>query len=125
MSFIFKLLLHILISAGVLWIIDIYLFGDLFSITGEGLERYLVVAFMFGLLNIFVKPILKLLLLPVKILTLGLAGLAVNGILLAIIAFILTTFEVGAATIVVQSWVTYLFVGVVISVANTLVHWID
>lgn len=124
MSFILKLLVHTLISAGVLWLVDSYLFTNSFAITGEGIERYAIVALLFGILNVFVKPVLKLLLLPVRVLTLGLAGLAVNGILLAIVAFVLNAAEAPVA-MEVESWVTYVFVGIVISLANAVVHWFN
>lgn len=125
MSFLLRLAIHVFISAVALWGIDIYLFGEAFSIVGEGPERYVIVALMFGLLNVFVRPVLKVLLLPIKVLTLGLAGLAVNGILLALIAVALEVFQIGGASMAVESWVTYLFVGIVMSIVNTVVHWAD
>lgn len=118
------MIVHTLISAGVLWVIDHYLFINSFTITGEGVERYAIVALLFGILNVFVKPVLKLLLLPIKVLTLGLAGLAVNGILLALVAFVLNAADASVA-LEVQSWVTYVFVGIVISLANAVVHWFN
>ncbi|NCP67904.1 phage holin family protein [bacterium] len=123
MGFLFRLVFHILISAAILWVIDMYIFSDSFAITGEGFGKYALVAFLFGILNITVKPILKLFLLPVQIITLGLVGLLVNGILLAIIAFLLNSVGIGDTTIFVESWITYIWVGIVISLANMVVHW--
>lgn len=108
-----------------MWLIDNYLFGDSFSITGEGIERYALVAVLFGLLNIFVKPILNLFLLPVKIITLGLAGLLVNGILLAIVAFLLNDIGLSEANIQAESWVTFIFVGIILSLANMVINWFE
>lgn len=48
----------------------------------------LVVAVIFGLVNAFVKPAVKLLSLPLNLLTLGLFGLIVNAALLLLVAWL-------------------------------------
>jgi putative membrane protein len=123
MNFLFKLVFHILISAGILWLIDQYIFVESFAIIGEGFWKYALVAFLFGVLNVTIKPILNLFLLPVQVITLGLVGLLVNGILLAIIAFILNDVGLSQTTIMVETWGTYIWGGIVISFANMVVHW--
>ena len=47
-----------------------------------------MVAVIFGLVNAFVKPAVKLLSLPLNLLTLGLFGLVVNGFLLLLVAWL-------------------------------------
>ena len=58
-----------------------------------------VVAIVVGLANALVKPVLKILTLPVSLITLGLSGLIVNGVVLLGVAFIAEklkiTFTVG------------------------------
>lgn len=58
-----------------------------------------VVAVVIGLANALVKPVLKILTLPVSLITLGLSGLIVNGVVLLGVAFIAEklkiTFTVG------------------------------
>ena len=125
MGFILKLAVHILVSAGAIYLIDVYIFGEAFSITGEGYERYIAIAIMLGLMNVLVKPLLKILLIPIKILTLGFAGLAVNGIILGMLSYALALFEVSAVGIEVDSWITYLFAGMAIGFANMIVNWFD
>ena len=46
------------------------------------------VAVIFGVVNAFIKPIVKLLSLPLTIMTLGLFGLVVNGALLLLVAWL-------------------------------------
>lgn len=60
-----------------------------------GLWDVLLVAFVFGLLNAVLKPVLLLLSLPFLIVTLGLFALVVNAIMLLITANLLDDFAVS------------------------------
>lgn len=75
MSLLFKLL----INAAALWLAARYVQGITFTGTWTSL---LVVALIFGAINVFLKPILKLLSLPIRLLTLGLFTLVINAGLL-------------------------------------------
>lgn len=66
-----------------------------FEVDG-GVFSYLWLAFVFGLVNAIVGPILRLISLPLTLLTLGLFGLVVNGILIAIVAGLTSALEVGS-----------------------------
>jgi len=123
MGFLFRLIVHILISAVVFYVLDQYVFPGSFSIEGSDLMRYVWVALLFGLLNTFIKPLLKLFMLPVQMLTLGAAGLAINGILVALLAFGLNALELQSVSVVVDHWFTYFVVGIVLGLTNTIIHW--
>jgi putative membrane protein len=60
-----------------------------------GVGTLLWVAFLFGLVNAILGPILHLLSLPLTVLTLGLFALVVNGLLLAITAGLTNDLDVG------------------------------
>jgi putative membrane protein len=60
-----------------------------------GLGSLLVVALIFALVHLFLGPILKLLTLPLTVVTFGLFLLVVNGILLAITAGLSDNLDVG------------------------------
>ena len=80
-----RLILKLLINALALW-----LAGELVSginLRGDFWE-ILLVALVFGLVNTFIKPILKLLSFPVIMLTLGLFTLIINTGMLALTAAI-------------------------------------
>jgi putative membrane protein len=53
------------------------------------------IAFIFGLVNALIGPIIRLLSLPLTTITFGLFGLVVNGVLLAITAGIADNLDVG------------------------------
>ena len=74
-----RFLLRLLINAAALWVAVRIVPG----ITYEGgTLPFLGVALVFGLVNAFIRPILKLLTLPIIFLTLGLFALVINGLML-------------------------------------------
>jgi putative membrane protein len=78
-----RLILKLLINAAALWaagelISGINLEGDFWTI--------LLVALIFGLVNTFIKPILKVLSFPVILLTIGLFTLVINAAMLGLTA---------------------------------------
>ena len=79
MNFIIK----VLVNAAALWVAARFVPG--IDLTAD-IWQILLIALVFGLINTFLKPILKILSLPVILLTLGLFAIIVNVILLAITA---------------------------------------
>ncbi len=79
------IIVRVVVNGAALWIttqvVPDLSFGSNPEVTGV-----LGVAVVFGLVNAFVKPILSLLSLPLSIMTLGLFGLVVNGVLLLVVA---------------------------------------
>ena len=123
MGFIGRLVFHILATALVFWAIETYVFPGSFVILGGGIERYAIVAVLFGVLNTFIKPLLKLVMLPVQFFTLGFAGLAINGLLLISLVFIIGALEVTSISVMVDHWIMYFVVGLIVGFANTVIHW--
>lgn len=60
-----------------------------------GLFTLLGIAIVFGLVNALIGPVLRLISLPLRIITLGLFSLVVNGALLAITAGLTDSLDVG------------------------------
>lgn len=75
----------------------------------------LVVAAVFTLINLFVAPVVKLLSLPFIIITLGLALLVINALLLLLTDWVTGAFDVSF--VVTGFWVA-LFGSIVISLVN-------
>jgi putative membrane protein len=80
-----------------------------------GVWSLIVVALMFGLVNAVVGPVLRLLTLPITLVTFGLFALVVNGILLAVTAGWSDTLDVGGPLQTVAA-------ALVISVFSSLLH---
>jgi len=58
-------------------------------------QTLFVVAILLGVVNVFVKPILVLLTLPLTIITLGLFVLVINGLLVLLVGAIVPGFEIS------------------------------
>ena len=108
-------LVRLLITALGLWIADQLLPGIVFTSTGA----LIVSALLLGVVNAVIRPILLILTLPLTVLTLGLFILVVNGISLALVAWLVPGFQIaglaaatlGAIIVGLTSWVASAFVG--------------
>jgi putative membrane protein len=65
------------------------------GVSALGVRDLLLVATIFGVLNVIIKPILKLLTCPLQVLTLGLFTLILNGLLLWLTSWMASQFGVG------------------------------
>ena len=87
MNLIIRLLINGLIIMGLAW-----------ALPGIEVESYwtaLIVAVILGLLNIFVKPILVILTIPVTILTLGLFLFVINALIIMLAGYMIDGFTVN------------------------------
>lgn len=85
-NFLVKTLANAGALAVAVWVLDkITLTGDS---TGKKVGTLILVALIFGLVNVIVKPIVKLLTFPLFILTLGLITLIVNALMLLLTSWL-------------------------------------
>lgn len=85
-NFLVKTLANAGALAVAVWVLDkITLTGDS---TGKKVGTLILVALIFGLVNVIVKPIVKLLTFPLFILTLGLITLVVNALMLLLTSWL-------------------------------------
>lgn len=75
----------------------------------------IVLAVVLGIFNIFLKPVLFILTLPITILTLGLFSLVINALLVMLADLLVPGFSIGGF------WVALLF-SVVVSIVNAFFH---
>jgi putative membrane protein len=90
------LLVHLIISALLLALVDYFIDG----ITIAGFGYALIAAIVLGLVNAVIRPVLVLLTLPITIITLGLFLLVINAVMMLLAAAFAPGFEVdgfGAA----------------------------
>lgn len=118
-----RFILHILANAIALYF-SVQLLNGNFIITGNW-KGYLIAALIFGVLNGFVKPILKIITLPFVFITAGLFTFIINMFLawFAKYSLDILSFE-NVAILVKEGWVTYLYIGILMSMANILIHWL-
>ncbi len=85
-------------TALALWVTSL-IYSDISFGRHPQIWQVVVVAIVVGLANALVKPVLKMLTFPISLLTLGLSGLIVNGVVLLGVAYIAEklkiTFTIG------------------------------
>src|SRR4051812_22927151 len=75
----------------------------------------LVLAVLLGLINVFIKPILNLLTLPLNIVTLGIFSLILNALIIMLLGHFVPNFSVAGF------WSAFFF-SIVVSLINALFH---
>ena len=105
-----KLLIRILVTALLVMILSYLMKG----VTVDGVTTALTVAIVLGLLNLFVKPVLVLLTLPVTFFTLGLFLLVINALIIMLCDHFVDGFEV-------RSFLTALFFSILLSLSQSIV----
>jgi putative membrane protein len=108
-----NLLLRILITSGLVLLIAHFMPG----VHVASFTTALIVAIVLGLLNIFIKPILVILTLPVTILTLGLFLLVINALIILLCTNIVGGFSV-------DSFWTALIFSIVLSLLQSIMNGI-
>jgi len=81
-----------------------------------------IVAIVFGLVNAFVRPIVKLFTLPLTIATLGLFTLVINTLMLLLVSWLNVGLEFTGSG-VVQNSISAFLASIVITIVSTLLSW--
>ncbi|GAB3107132.1 phage holin family protein [Streptomyces calidiresistens] len=107
-----KFIANALALATAVWLVGGITLGDEGADTGSRVLTLVIVALIFGLVNLFVKPVLQFFALPLLILTLGLFALVINALML-----MLTGWLAGSAFQVDGFW-SALLGGLIISIVT-------
>lgn len=116
-----KFIISIILNAVALF--GVTLFIPEITYTG-GPIFFIIGGLVLGILNGVVKPILKLLTLPLQILTLGLSLVFLNGIIFWIFKVIIDTIVIDGVTLQVATVKTYFLAGFVFGLINWFEHLI-
>ena len=112
--------IQILINAGALYVADFLIGGITFS--GEW-WKFLLVALAFSLLNTYIRPILRILTLPISVITLGIFLLVINAAMLLLtsaisdqltLGFHVADFGaafLGAIVVAIVGWILSMVIG--------------
>lgn len=113
MNFLVKTIANAAALAVAIWLLaDITLTGDS---TGRKALTLVLVALVFGIVNVLVKPVVKLLTLPLFILTLGLFTLVVNALMLLLTSWLADKLDLSFH---VEGFWTAVLGGLIISVVS-------
>jgi len=108
-----RFLLRLLFTLLGLWLATKLLTG--FVVVG-GWESYLIVAVVLVVLNLLLRPILKLISFPIILLTLGLFSIVINAIILWLTSQI-------TGMLLINNLLTLLWATLIISVLNMFANW--
>lgn len=85
-----RIIINLLVTAIVAYLLQTLLSGVHFNDFGAAL----LFAAVLGLLNMFVKPILKIVTLPISIITLGIFSLFINAIVISLADYLMDSVEI-------------------------------
>lgn len=105
-----KTFLHFLVSI-IAILIAVYLVPG----TSVTLLGAVVLAVVLGIINIFIKPVIKLIALPITILTLGIFSLVINAAFILLAAWVVPSFYVAGF------WTAFWF-SIILSLINAFFH---
>ena len=123
MNFIRRLILGVLANAAALFAAHYFLVD--FEIVG-GVVAFFYAGIFLGILNTFLKPILKIVALPFVVLTMGIFLIFINAFLLWALQW---TFEnplqsFGVEIVFANGIISILTAAVVLSAVNSTTHWL-
>ena len=118
------------ITAAALWVAVVVLPQITFDIAGQWYQL-VVIAIVFGLINSLVKPIVKLLALPIRLMTLGLISFVINAGMLLLLAWVSgqldLSFKIGTfpPDLDLDALIGALLGAIIISVVSTVLGLFD
>ena len=108
------LLIRLLVNAAALWVATRIVTGVTYS---GALLPFLGVALVFGVVNAFIRPLLKLVTFPLIIVTFGIFALVVNGLMLWLTSSLSKTLGLGFH---VSGFAAAFWGALVVSIVSTL-----
>jgi putative membrane protein len=114
--------IQILINAAALYVAQLLIDGVDFDFSQpDAWWQFLIVALIFGLVNTFLKPILRLLALPITMITLGLFTIVINAFLLWLTGVISEQLALGLE---INGFIPALLGAIVISIVSLLLSMV-
>lgn len=109
-------IVQLLINAGALYVAVLLVPGLDFAFEPElAWIKFLLVAFIFGMVNTFVRPVLRILTLPITLMTLGIFLIIINALMLLLTGAISAELDLG---LTVGDFIAALLGAIVISVVG-------
>lgn len=125
-----KQLARLVVNAVALWV-TVAVVPELDWKDESNFVNILVLALVFGAINSYLKPVLKLLSLPVRLVTFGLFGLVLNAALFLLLAWVGEQFDLGfsiagwpAGAFTLDVLVAAVIGAIVLSVVSTVLSFL-
>ncbi|MBP7057744.1 phage holin family protein [Candidatus Gracilibacteria bacterium] len=114
-----KIVIGIIINALALYAVT-YFMPEV-EYTG-GVKFFVIAGLIIGVLNTFIKPLMKLLSFPLMIMTIGLFSFVINAIIFWLTVKIVNVIHVSEVTMNVKGVFTYLVAALVFGIVNWIIH---
>ena len=124
MGFLQRLMFSILGNSVIFWWLTMQAFPDVFKVSG-GITGYFLIAVVFGLLNFLIKPILSLVTLPIRWITLGLFSFIFNAAILWLLEQSMNFLQLLDTALTIEGWLTYVIAGAILAAFNAVLHWFE
>ncbi len=121
-----KIILGLLINASAVFAVT-QIFPDRIDLVSSPIWKgFLIVGLVVGILNTFVKPIIKILSFPVIILTMGLFLLVINAGILWILDWLFDGIlsPLGVDIVISGGLLSFVILGVSLALLNGFFHWL-
>lgn len=116
-----KIVLGIALNGLALYVVTLFL-TDI-TYTG-GVKFFIIGGLTIGILNTFVKPLMKLLSFPMLLMTIGLFSIVINAIIFWLTTKVVNGINLPDVTVVVGSPWTYVIAALVFGLVNGAIHMI-
>ncbi|HEX7197707.1 MAG TPA: phage holin family protein [Candidatus Limnocylindria bacterium] len=113
--------IQILVNAAALYVAVLLTPVDFDFGPSDALVKFLLVALIFGLVNTFLKPVLRILTLPITLMTMGLFLLVINAVLLLLVGAISGELNLG---LTVPDFLAALLASLVISLVGMVLSMV-
>ena len=131
MSFFKKIIFSVIINSLVFWFLNEHFnewikpfFEGQFEVSG-GTISFVFLAILFGLLNSTIKPILKIITIPIRLLTVGLFGFVINAFMLLLLEIGVNFLQLFNTKLIIIGIGTYFLVGLILATINATIHLIE
>ena len=115
MGLLIRIILAVLVNGLALFAADYFVDG--FVLAANDLKTFAIIALILTALNFILKPILKLLLGPLIILTLGLGAILVNAVILKVLDFL-------SSALSIQGLMALLYATLIVTAINIVFHFV-
>lgn len=119
---IIRILVRLFGNALTFYVLDIFL--EYVQITGEW-KAYLFAGIILGIINISIKPIMKALTFPLKVVTLGLFTFVINFVVLYLVALIINALALQDIHIFISGFKDYAISAIVFTIINGIIHSLE
>lgn len=111
----FRFIIRLFSNSIALWVAYMLVPG---MVVSGGITGFLTAGLLLGLLNLIVKPVLKLVSAPVIILTLGIFSLIINGFILWLVSYFVDFLSFQTLASLIWSTIIVSFVNIIITASS-------